>query len=307
MFARLVRPWALIRVVRQRAGAVWGAARDTPPGRPGVGGALDQLDDEFHAAYERSRTQIAADHPVFVVLANDLVFLHRGKRRAWSFSPHAYHVLKEVAHVPLALFVSLGAVEEEPPEHALGRSKALSGWVEAAQKTVAQVELEEATRRDLQQVLARSAEVLRAGRITRAALQQLARDVGPTLGRMVDRATELQLDALHEHVEAALGELTREEVARLHVVVTGNHQARARSLPMQYFRTRLREAEGEELRVTYAEAVSSEQEALALLGTKALDRAIASAFFGDPLRMQRDLLGDSACAILKSRDIPPIA
>jgi hypothetical protein len=43
-----------------------------------------------------------------------------------------------------------------------------------------------------------------------------------------------------------------------------------------------------------------------LLGTKALDRAIAKAFFGDPMRMQRDLLGDAAHAILEARDLPPI-
>jgi hypothetical protein len=298
-----LQPWAVVRALRKRAHAVYHAARSAPPARPGVGGALDQLDDEFHAAYERSRTEVADDEPVFVVLANDLVLLHHGQRRAWSFSPRAYHLLKEVAHVPLALFATLG---DEPSEHALGRTPALLTWIEAAQADVATQELEEDTRRDMQRVLELSACALREQRLTPGGLRDLARDTGPILRRMIDRATELQLDALHEHVEAALASLTSAQIARLQVVVTGNHQARARSLPMQYFRARLREPEGEEHRVTYAEAVSSEQEALALLGTKAIDRAIALAFFGDPTRMQRDLLGDAAHALMAKRAFQPI-
>ncbi|MET0284145.1 MAG: hypothetical protein ABW352_06735 [Polyangiales bacterium] len=292
--------------MRARVVAVWQAARGTPPARPGVGGALDELDDEFHAAYERSCAQVAMDMPVFVVLANDLVLLHGEQRRAWSFSPRAYHVLKEVAHVPLALFSSLGALDREPPEHALGRSHALLQWIGKAERELDRALFDDETVRELESVLARSASSLRAEPLTPAALRQLAHDTGPSLRRMIERATALQLDALHEHVEAALRELSREQIERLQVVVTGNHQARIRSLPMQYFRARLREPEGEERRVTYAEAVSSEQEALALLGTRALDRAIADAFFGDPTRMQRDLLGDAAHDLLAELDLRPI-
>lgn len=267
-----------------------------------MGGPLDRLDDEFHSAYERSRDANADDGPVFVVLANDLVLFHRGQRSEWSFSPRTYHVLKEVAHVPLALFSSLG---NEPPEHALGRSRALLDWIERAQKDVAEAGLDAATTRDARQVLTLSAQAL-GGPLERAVVQKLAEATGPLLRRMIDRATALQLDALHEHVQAALDELGPAAVARLQVVVTGNHQARVRSLPMQYFRARLREPEGEERRVTYAEAVSTEQEALTLLATKVLDQSIASAFFGDPKRMQRDLLGDSAQQLLEARAFPPI-
>jgi hypothetical protein len=296
-----------VRGVRARAAAVWQAARGAPPGRPGVGGALDELDDEFHAAYDRSRAQVAMDMPVFVVLANDLVLLHGEQRRVWSFSPRAYHVLKEVAHVPLALFASLGALEQEPPEHALGRSEALLQWIEQAERELDRGLFDAETVRELESVLASSARLLRTRQLTPQALRELAHETGPTLRSMIERATALQLDALHENVEAALRELSREQVAQLEVVVTGNHQARARSLPMQYFRARLAEPEGEERRVTYAEAVSNEQDALALLGTRELDRAIAGAFFGDATRMQRDLLGDAAHELLAKLELRPIA
>ncbi len=73
-------------------------------------------------------------------------------------------------------------------------------------------------------------------------------------------------------------------------MVTGNHQARARSLGMQYFRRRFAEPEGAEDRVAYAEGVEDPEEALALVGTRRMDREISAAFFGDEKHLQRDVL-----------------
>jgi hypothetical protein len=41
-----------------------------------------------------------------------------------------------------------------------------------------------------------------------------------------------------------------------------------------------------------------------LVGTRRLDRAIASAFFGDPKRLQRDVLGDAAKSALERIALP---
>ena len=90
-------------------------------------------------------------------------------------------------------------------------------------------------------------------------------------------------------------------VQALHVAVTGNHQARIRSLGMQYFARRL----GAD-RVLYAEGVAEVDAAVALIGAQRLDRAMAAAFFGSPRRMERDLLGDAAKAMLDKADLAPI-
>jgi hypothetical protein len=76
---------------------------------------------------------------------------------------------------------------------------------------------------------------------------------------------------------------------------------------MQYFRRRLREPEGAEERVTYGEAVTDPDEALALVGRRRLDRAIALAFFGDAKRLQRDVLGDAVHEQLATLELAPIA
>ena len=81
--------------------------------------------------------------------------------------------------------------------------------------------------------------------------------------------------------------------------MTGDHQARNRSLGMQYFQRRFGEEPGEEERVAYGEGVEDADEAHALVGTRRLDNAVAAAFFGDPKRLQRDVLGNAVHALLK--------
>ncbi len=65
---------------------------------------------------------------------------------------------------------------------------------------------------------------------------------------------------------------------------------------MQYLARLLREP-GEGRRIIYAESMFDEQKALNLLGTHWLD-ASATIFFGDSLRLHRDLQGrrDPRCA-----------
>lgn len=73
---------------------------------------------------------------------------------------------------------------------------------------------------------------------------------------------------------------------------------------MQYFAALVGEGEGTENRVTYGEAVSDEAGALALVGTERINRVIAGAFFGDPSRLQKDVLGDAVEQRLKTLELP---
>ncbi|MBC8071591.1 MAG: hypothetical protein IAG13_24915, partial [Deltaproteobacteria bacterium] len=114
-----------------------------------------------------------------------------------------------------------------------------------------------------------------------------------------EHATRAQLGALHEQATVLLARLPASERERVHVVVAGAHQARARSLGMQYFRRLFGEPTDAEERVTYAEAVDTVDDAVALVCMQRLDRAMARAFFGDEKRLQRDVLGDAAERLLE--------
>jgi hypothetical protein len=80
------------------------------------------------------------------------------------------------------------------------------------------------------------------------------------------------------------------------VIVVGAHMAREGEIAMQYFEKLLGEREG--LRLVFAEGLWDEASELQLLATHLLDASVGESFFGDPLRMHRDLLSDAATQVL---------
>jgi len=70
-------------------------------------------------------------------------------------------------------------------------------------------------------------------------------------------------------------------------------------IAMQYFERLLGEREGR--RLVFAEGLWDEPSQLQLLATHLLDASIGESFFGDPLRMHRDLLSDAAAQVLAER------
>jgi hypothetical protein len=287
-----------------------GAPRSEPPPRAQLASPLDDVNDAFHDSYGQARDRAQLDGPVFVLLSDTLIVFQRGERRALSFTPRAFHVIKSVSHAPIAIHTALHRLADGARALDTGPLRALHHKLRDSLVSLGSEELTAELLDELRAVLLGSLSYLEAicarGRVEQRELDDFARAMGPRLLRLIDAATHLQLSALDAHVVEAIARMDAAERSALQVVVTGDHQARKRSLPMQYFQTRLREPEGSEERVTYAEGVIDEQQALALVGTRRLDRALAKAFFGDPKRLQRDLLGDSAQRLLGAADLPAL-
>jgi hypothetical protein len=91
-------------------------------------------------------------------------------------------------------------------------------------------------------------------------------------------------------------EMSVEEWQRLRVVVVEAPQARRADLGLEYF-ARLLGAPVEGGRIIFAGSLG-EQWALDHIAKQELDTAVATAFFDDPGRLDRDILGDAAIAYL---------
>lgn len=281
--------------------------RSDPPPPTSTGTPLDAVNEQFHSAHEAARRAAKHDDPVLVVLADDLIVFDRGKRTVYSFSPPTFHVLKSVAHAPVALFALCEADDDADRS---GKLVALQERVQRALEEMASRDLDadSGVRDDIRLVLERTRDAARGlqQKVTTERTDAFAADVGPALLRLAHAATRIQLAALHGHTQRVLADLSPAQRAALHVVVAGDHQARARSLPMQYFKKLLREPSDVEQQVTYAEGVNDERAAFDLVGAQRLDRRLARAFFGDEKRLQRDILGDAAATELKRYDLAPL-
>jgi len=270
-------------------------------------------DERFHASYARFRDAAAHAGPVLVLLGDSLILLDGERRIELLANAPANRTLKAAAHIPVGVFTTLEQRRErasEPlDEHTARRLRELQYLPACGAQELAGLDAD--VRVEVEAVLDKSRAfvdaVLAQNGCRAPELAQFAADIGPALLRLIERATLLELDALHAAVEDVVQRLSAEERQQLEVVVAGAHQARARNLGLQYFKLRFGEEPDHDARVTYAESATDEQQARALVGTRRVDRAIAAAFFGDSNRMQRDLLGDAAARALSRVQLARIA
>jgi hypothetical protein len=256
--------------------------------------AMEAGNQVFHEAYGGARDGVRDQVPVLVVLPTELALHHQDQRRAFPYTRPAFAQAKSAAHIAVALF-ALTCAESKGKQARAGIGRLLQ-HISAALE-VAPCAKGEPVNEAVQELLERCLGFARAanGQVPSEQLrQQFASDAGPRILHITELATREQIAGLHEAAEASLRALSPEDQARLQVVVVGDHQARARSLGMQYFKHRLHEEPGVDQRVTYGENITDEEEALSLVATRRLDKRIAQAFFGDENRLERDVLGDAA-------------
>jgi hypothetical protein len=258
---------------------------------------LTDLNDAFRRAYAEAKKRMLTDvGPVIVAGGDTAVLLIDGKRTEANVSVPLYDALKVIAHIPLAIDVALtpgdGAIDADrvkaleslraliPPARASLPALRLSAPLLARQETIVSESL-----------------TFLDGVLTRRQFRRdqldafLHRVVPPVMANVAD-ATRADLDTLHRQVSIWRREMGPAAWDRLHVVIVGPHMPRDGSVTMQYF-SRLLHEPVEGRRIIYAEGLWEEPRSMDLLATHMLDGTVGERFFGDPMRMHRDLLADA--------------
>lgn len=281
----------------------------TPP-EPAPVDPLVALNDSFRAAYAAARTEsLHQADPVILVEGDTVVLRHKGKRVEAPFTPPIYHDLKAVAHIPLAVFVLLEPYGDGPlSDERLAAIRRYRELLPAVRDAVAKRGFTGAVLERQYRLIKDSDDfldgVLKQKESRKADVAAFTRRMGPVVMENAAEAARAQIDELHRQVMGWRKDLTADEWRRLRVVVMGSHMPRDGNLAMQYF-TRVLDEPVDDRRLMYAESVWDEAAALKLVGTSVLDTRIGADFFGDELRMHRDLLADAAKAYVKQLSIPP--
>jgi hypothetical protein len=281
-----------------------------PPGESAKDPLLDTLNNEFRVQYRQAlAATLAQAGPLILEEGDNLILVHHGERASVLVKPVEYHELKAVAHIPLALFVMLSF----PPEGSLsaGCRESLRGYRELMEQARATLPARHFTPEQLarqQEIFSASFEflddVLASGQVKPQKLASFTRQIGPLLLANVADATALEMRELYATAAAWQKQLTPAEWNALHMVMIGPHMPRDQECSIQFFERLFREPE-EGQRIIYAEALWNEKDALDLLATHVVDEAAGAAFFGDPMRMHRDLLADAAKTYLDSHPLAP--
>lgn len=272
----------------------------TAPGRE----SLVALNDAFRRVYGDAKQRMLAEAgPVIIVKGDTAVLLRDGRRVEADVNVPVYHSLKAIAHVPLGIYAALTPGEGPLDAERLRTLERLDGLIRAARPGLAGLGLSATALARQEEILAQSLAFLddvRARReFRRAGLEAFTHRMAPLVMGNVRDAARAQLDALHARVAAWRSELGPAEWERLHVVIVAAHMPREGEVTFQYWSRLLREpVEGR--RIVYAEAQWEEPRALDLLAQHLLDGSGGEAFFGDFMRMHRDLLADEAREYLPS-------
>jgi hypothetical protein len=264
--------------------------------------ALTALNNAFRAAYADAKSRVlASTGPTLIVNGDNFSLLRDGRRVEANVGTPIYDPVKTIAHIPLAIYVTLtpgdGAIDGDRLKTLVG----LRELIPPAEASLDTLKLSAATLARQKKIVAACLafldDVAGKRKFARSSLLDFTRRMAPLVMENVTEATRAQLDATHAQVSAWRRDLSPQEWNQLHVLIIGPHMPREDLVVTQYFLRLLHEPR-EGRRVVYAESLWEEPKALDLLGTHLLDGSVGEAFFGDYLRMHRDLLGDAASQYL---------
>lgn len=260
---------------------------------------LVTLNNAFRAEYTRAKTEaLSKIGPLIIVEGNNVVLVRNGKRTEAQIQPPIYQSLKAVAHIPFAVFLMFDQSDfGQLTEARVAELRDYRKLIVNAQSSLSDREFSDVQLQRQQKIINDSLAFLDAAiqnrQVEKTALDDFARQMTPVLLENVDEAARVELDALHSHVSEWRHQMTPDEWNALHVVVMGAHMPRDEEITMQYFE-RLFDEPIEGRRIIFAEGLWEEPRALDLLGTHLVDGSAGAAFFGEFMRMHRDLLSDAA-------------
>jgi hypothetical protein len=295
------RTIVIVSLLAGLAGAAVGQAPAPPAPQPApAADPLIALNEAFRAAYRRAKeANLAQAGPVILMEGDNIVLRRGGSRVETPYTPAVYHILKSVAHVPLALDVVLAPHADEATlnDKVLAELREYRRLMEQVEPSLVahglvpeQLERQKTIFAECRAFLD---SVVQARRCSGEERVAFARRMTPIVMKNVGEAARAELDSLHARIRAWRSEMTPEEWKGLKVVILGSALPRKQSLTVQYF-ARLLGEPGEGARIIYAESVREEDKALDLMATRAVDTTIGADFFNDPTRMHRDLLSDAA-------------
>jgi hypothetical protein len=264
---------------------------------------LATLNNAMRAEYSRAKAQaLSKIGPLILVEGTNAVLVQNGTRTEAEILPPIYQALKAVAHIPFAVFLMFDQSDFQPlSDTRVSEICDYRKLIVDAAKTLRGFSGVQLQRQ--QEIIGESLvfldDAIEKRHVTKQQLDDFARKMRPILLANVDEATKAEIDALHSHVMEWRHKLSQGEWQKMHVLIMSAHMPRDRELTVQYFERALNEPfEGR--RIVYAEGLYEEPKAMDLLGTHIVDGSAGEAFFGDFMRMHRDLLSDAAAAYIQT-------
>jgi hypothetical protein len=282
-------------------------------------GPLGDVDQLFLDSYLSRRSGVIKLTSPFIVVSGSSLVLHRNDvaEPAIRVIPDLYHALKDVAHVPFAIYLQLASIAETGAELGDDQFKEMTLFrnkIAAARDALASGGYTPDELAREKQMLEASENIvvttLQSRKVDKTNLVGYTKAMGPLMLSNAWDAGCAQIKATHAQLMSWKSQLSKDEWSRLIVVNVARHQARYRNAATQYFHWLIGDDApswnypGESMRVIFAETLGKgpdgkEEHASDEMGTILVDADASNAFFGNPWRLSEDILSDGAAACIK--------
>jgi hypothetical protein len=290
-------------------GLASGAAAQSP-----VDALYSSLDDSSLVTYRNAKRAMVAATDPYIVVAFDTMYEHlHGKTTQVPFTPDLYQRLKSIGHMALAADGAIAPYVATPQAGPLGledlaqlaeRARAVDAVVDQSSlppETAARQHRLIAATLALAKAVSDLAQSAKGGTLSEADLRTAVRarydafgaQVGPLLLANAAEAARAQVDGLDAAFRDFRRQLSPEEWKRLYVIVLGFRMMRPGNLQFGYFANAMG-SDAIDRHLIYGENLTTLEAGEGLLSIIVTDRSLSATYFGDPLRMDRDILADGA-------------
>jgi hypothetical protein len=285
---------------------------DFPYFRP-TSGPLALINCDFHHEYEQRVTQeiqsfgAPGGRPVILNIGGSLILKYNGKHETIDITPNQYQEVKVFGHAAVSVFLALYKSQSNQLE--LEKKRYLASLEDHLKKASLLIPSFKLTPEEMNSVTQLATltqnfvhKILLQGHWTDKEYNAFFAAVKPLIFDITIIASRVEISALDNALNPWLAQLSPEDKMKIGIVIATAHQSRAKEISLQYFAKKFGATFGEgallENRITVLEGYFDESSALKLLARHYLDQKIGQDIFGDPERLQRDLLSDAAEKLL---------
>jgi hypothetical protein len=275
--------------------------------------AITALNRSFHESYNNLihrtfETLGKRKSPVIVMIHEDVILFHDGKEEKVNVIPKEYHQIKGIGHMSFGVYVTLANNGYKPlrpdiKEDLEHKQDLIAQALKYLEYNPLPLDYAATHRMMLESASNLIGKVLAAGEVVEDVLLDFCQKSAPLYLEGAQIGAKLEIDTLHDTVMNWIDRVGDDNWDNIHVVICAAHQGRYRETTLQYFQRLLYEREGfsakNEDRVVYAEHINDPQAALELLARHIVDQRASIDLFGDPTRLQEDLMSDGAAAYLE--------
>lgn len=265
--------------------------------------ALHNFDRAMLSILRRSQAELTAGTRPVMLIARDVTVVSEKGEKTYPRDGRGYNELKTVSHVLLGI---IGAVTPWPQD-AAGKARmrteldVVKAEIAVFLPAIDGLDLPVDTRARQREMLGMAGafvdRALSGEELTRTEVSAAINTMRPVWAANMREAARTELEALHRAVSSARKDLSAEEWNRLYVVSHGGPDVRAVNVVRLYLQ-RVMPAKMDAGKVLFAVDTHGKENMIDYAGYVRMQRIVGAWAFGDPKRMEVDLLGYEAGAIL---------